>query len=187
MKKLNLFLVLILTVSILSFMPVYASNFTVSADDTNPKINIEQYNQQHIKNLLNEAFNRAALIVDKKAKLTKPGFSAEGGSFYTEGFDHYVYGSGYQKLRGFLINYTTARSGPGPQTITVSTDSLKSYAGSVQVSGKVTTELKNAIIGGISTKLGVSTTWQTTAQTNIHIGDSAQVPAGSGDNYTLSM
>ena len=158
-------------------MPTYASNFTVSADDTNPKINIEQYNQQHIKNLLNEAFNRAVLIVNKKAKLTKPGFSTKGGSFYTERFDHYTFGSGYVVYKGYWVKSATALSSPLPSTLTLAVNEIQSLSGSVSVNAEVTAALKNAIIGGVSSKMSVTTTFYKSRETGTQVTYTINVPA----------
>ncbi|BAL80210.1 hypothetical protein [Caldisericum exile] len=178
MKKIKL----ILVVLVLTLLFTNAGGLNVKAYD-DQQAYIERYNLNHIQYLLNEAFNKAVLL-NKNSTSTKPSVSPDGGSFYTERFDHYVFGNGYKQLRGYLINYVVARG--GPQMIEVSTDYLRSYTGSIQVNGEVTTELKNAIIGAIQAKLGVATTWQTTAQSNIHIGSTAQVLAET-DTYTLSM
>jgi len=144
---------------------------------------IEQYNILHMHELLNQAYQRAVFL-NKNIKGNNPPISVEGGSFYTEAFDHYVFGSGKKELEGFLITYSTYSAKSYPYHAYFSVSEIQSFSGSVSVSGQVTASLENAIIGGISSSLGYQTTFETGYQTGVNAGITVDIPANV--IYTIS-
>ncbi len=171
---------------ILSLLLNFATfgNFATAFSGSSKENFINQYNEQHIKQLLNKAYLKAVLILDKKnLSSLKKQIKPNGGSFETEYFDHYDFESGYRELRGYLIDYCVYHQSY-PYTAHFKVDQIRSYSGSISVDGNITASLKDAIIGGISASLGYQTTFDTGYQTNVTASTDVYIPAKT--YYTIS-
>ncbi len=181
MKKIIIFII------ILSLLTTFAvsGNVANARGDSQKENFINQYNNQHIKQLLNKAYLKSLFFLKDKevGSIEKKSIKPEGGSFETEYFDHYDFKSGYKELRGYLIDYVVYYQ-HYPFTAHFGVNQIRSYSGSISVNGSITASLKNAIIGGISTSLGYETTFDTGYQTNVNAFVNVQIPANV--HYTIS-